>query len=179
PVIIKRSAELKSQEFRLQLQVIESKDFKPGVPNSAVAGSFAGASLQYLVKINDFLTKPSNWDSRLATFFGTYSQVKYKFVIDVTGIVEFSYGFAGAAIAYSEMQYYQALCKRKLAEYVAVNGPLIDEAGLPGDVSGDFQKRYNAWSRSARISVIFSIPTFILISPSVMPYFNLASCGTL
>jgi hypothetical protein len=129
PVVIKRTTDLKTREFTLQLQILESKDFKPGVPNSQVTGSFAGASLQYLIKINDFLTMPSNWNI-LASFFGNYSQVKYKFIIDVTGIAEFSYGFQGAIIAYGEMQYYQALCKRKLAEYVAVNGPLIDEFGL-------------------------------------------------
>jgi hypothetical protein len=131
PVVIKRTTALKTQEFRLQLQILESKDFKPGVPHSQVSGNFAGASLQYLIKINDFLTKPSNWDSRLATFFGSYSQVKYKFVIEVTGLFEFSYGFQGATIAYGEMLYYQALCKRKLEEYVAVNGPLMDEFGAP------------------------------------------------
>jgi hypothetical protein len=131
PVVIKRIPDLKTKEFSLLLQVAESKDFKPGVPNSPVTGGFAGANLQYLIKMNDFLTKPANWDSRLATFFGSYSQVKYKFVIDITGISEFSYGFAGALIAYGEMQYYQALCKRKLAEYVAANGPLVDEFGVP------------------------------------------------
>ncbi|HYC29638.1 MAG TPA: DUF4843 domain-containing protein, partial [Chitinophagaceae bacterium] len=80
PVVIKRNAALKSQEVRLQLQVAESKDFKPGVPSSVVSGSLAGATQKYLVKINDFLTKPSNWDAQLITYFGTYSQAKYKFI---------------------------------------------------------------------------------------------------
>lgn len=130
PVVIKRTADLKSQEYSLLLEVVESKDFKPGVPNSPVAGSFAGASVKYLIKMNDFLTKPANWDSRLIYYFGNYSQVKYKFIIKVTGISVFEVG-APPAFSFGEMQYYEAFCKLKLAEYEAQNGPLIDEFGMP------------------------------------------------
>ncbi len=128
PVVVKRTADMKTQEFRLQVQVIESKDFKPGIPNSPVAGNFAGASLQYLIKVNDFLTKPSNWDSQLISYFGTFSQAKYKFIIDVTGKTDFALG-AAPAMSIGEIGYYKAFCKSKLAEYVAANGPLIDEFG--------------------------------------------------
>nr|WP_121269245.1 DUF4843 domain-containing protein [Pedobacter schmidteae] len=35
------------------------------------------------VTARDVLTKPANWDSFIANYFGVYSQVKHRFVIDV------------------------------------------------------------------------------------------------
>lgn len=128
PVVIKRTPEMKTQEYRLWVRVMESADFAPGVPNSPVTGFHAGATLDYLIRINDFLTKPSNWDSQLNTYFGGYSQVKYKFIIDNTGRTEFPVG-AAPALSFGEMQYYKAFVKSKLVDYVALNGPLIDEFG--------------------------------------------------
>jgi hypothetical protein len=128
PVVINRTPEMKTQGFTLTVKISESKDFKPGVPNSAVAGNFAGASVRYFIRMNDFLTKPSNWDSQLNTYFGAYSQVKFKFIIDVTGITEFTVG-QPPAMAFGEINYYKAFVKSKLFDYVALNGPLMDENG--------------------------------------------------
>ena len=128
PIVINRTPDMKTQGFTLTVKVAESKDFKPGVPNSAVAGNFAGASLRYFIRMNDFLTKPSNWDSQLNTYFGAYSQTKFKFIIDVTGITEFAIG-AAPLMSFGEITYYRAFVKSKLAEYVAINGPLMDENG--------------------------------------------------
>jgi hypothetical protein len=128
PVVIKRTTDMKTQEFRLVVQVVESTAFIPGVPNSPVSGNFAGASLEYLIKMNDFLTKPSNWDTQLTSYFGTYSQVKFKFIIDNTGKTEFPLG-APPALSIGEIQYYKAFVKSKLIDYVALNGPLLDEFG--------------------------------------------------
>lgn len=128
PVVINRTPDMKTQGFTLTVKVVESKDFKPGVPNSAVAGNFAGASVRYFIRMNDFLTKPSNWDSQLNTYFGAYSQVKFKFIIDVTGITEFAIG-AAPLMSFGEITYYKAFVKSKLTDYVTANGPLMDENG--------------------------------------------------
>lgn len=128
PVVIKRTTDMKNQEFRLKLMIVDSKDFKPGVPNSPVAGNYAGAGIQYLIKMNNFLSKPANWDTQLVTYFGTFSQVKYKFVIDVTSKTEFLVG-APPLMSIGEINYFKALCKSKLVEYNAANGPLMDEFG--------------------------------------------------
>lgn len=43
-----------------------------------------------------------------------------------------------------------------------------------------FKKTYrNDWLKSAIISCTFSIPTFIRINPSVIPYFSFSCLGTL
>lgn len=128
-VLVKRSAEMKNQQLRIYLQVEESSDFKPGVPYSLSTGSTWGASLSYNIGINDFLTKPANWDLALNSFFGAYSQEKYKFIIQVTGLSEFPNSGEGA-IQYGEFLFLKQKCRQALAEYEKVNGPLYDENGI-------------------------------------------------
>lgn len=120
PVLVKKTPDMKTTEFRLWVEVGTSADFQPGIPTS----------LRYLVKINNFFTKPSNWDSQLVGFFGAFSQVKYGFIINVTGRSEFS--FSGTDAINSPMAtYYKVQCKNALADYNAANGTLYDEFGLP------------------------------------------------
>lgn len=126
PLLVKRTAELKTTEVRLLLEVGESADFKPGVYNSASSASRAGGSIRYPVRINDFLTKPSNWDSFITYYFGTYSQVKFKLVIAVTGRSQFLTS-GDDPVTISQMTYYKILCRNYLAGYNAVNPPLLDE----------------------------------------------------
>lgn len=127
PVVIKRTAEQKTKELRLMLRVVASADFLPGAVGNT-SGSIPGATLKYLIKINDFLTKPSNWDSFLVYYFGTYSQVKYKLVIDATGRFEFLTS-GDNAVSTASMIFYALQAQQLQAEYEANNGPLLDENG--------------------------------------------------
>lgn len=131
PMIVKRDPVIKTIEKRLVLEVQQSKDFLPGVPSTSVTSiSNAGGTTRYLVKINDYLTKPNNWDTYLKIFFGAYSQVKYGFIIQATGRALFPLGVPGG-LSYDQMSYYRQVCRNALAEYVAQNGPLIDEFENP------------------------------------------------
>lgn len=128
PVLLHRSASLATVSKRLKLIILASKDFQPGIPNDKALGySYPGSATTCLIVFNDYLTKPANWDTWLKYFFGSYSQVKYKFVIDVTGRSEFPSGATG--LPYGQMTYYKQVCKNALAEYESANGPLIDEFG--------------------------------------------------
>ena len=70
PVVLKRDASLETKSVRLCLKVAESADFKPGVNEE-----------NHITFIwNDILSRPNNWDS-LEPFFGTYSNVKYRFML--------------------------------------------------------------------------------------------------
>ena len=129
PVLVKRTAGMKTSELRLIVEVIESADFKPGVPASAPQSPRAGGRLTMLVKMNDFLTKPSNWDSLLTFYFGSFSQVKFAFVIQVTGRSEFLTSGADP-VSSPQLTYYKILCKNALAVYNASHPPLTDEFGL-------------------------------------------------
>ena len=127
-VLVKKAADLELAEVKMLLEIKESADFKPGVPATIPINPRAGGSLLYKIRLNNIITKPSNWDTRLTTFFGTYSKVKYLFIINVTGLSEFAYG-TQAGPSPAQMNYYNILCKTALATYVAANGPLIDENG--------------------------------------------------
>lgn len=129
PVLVKRTPDMKTREVRILLAIVASTDLLPGVPNTTATASRAGGATQYLVKINDFLTKPSNWESLLSTYFGVYSQVKYKFIIDVTGRTEFP--ITGQdMVSPSQFLFYKKLCREALETYNTINGPLIDEFGM-------------------------------------------------
>jgi hypothetical protein len=128
-VLVKRTSDLKLQEKRLMLEVIESSDFKPGLSNTAPVSPRAGGGLKYLVKINDYLTMPSNWPTVLVIYFGAYSQVKYALVIKTTGRAEFPTS-GPDAVSSSQFLYYKLICKDALAKYEAANGPLYDENGI-------------------------------------------------
>lgn len=70
PVVLKRDASLETKGVRLCLKVAESGDFKPGVNEE-----------NHITFIwNDILSKPNNWEE-LEPFFGTYSNVKYRFML--------------------------------------------------------------------------------------------------
>lgn len=130
-IVVFRTPAMKNTEKRLLLEIVASADFQPGLVNTAAGNDQvkqSGGSTRMLVKINDFLTKPSNWDSFLFNFFGTYSRVKYAFIIQVTGKAEFVFGGAGG-LAYGQFGAYQNQMRQALADYVAENGPMLDENG--------------------------------------------------
>ncbi len=128
-VIVKRTADLKLSEVKLWVEIKESSDFKPGIPATTPTNPHAGGNLKYKIRLNDILTQPSNWNV-LTTFFGTYSKVKYLFIIQTTGLSVFSYGFSGAALSYADMNFFNDQCKTALAQYELINGPLMDENGV-------------------------------------------------
>jgi hypothetical protein len=88
----------------------------------------AGGGTRYLVKINDYLSQPTNW-SQLTGYFGTYSQVKYAFVISVTGRSEFLFTNTTDPVSTSQMLYFKIQCQNALTAYVTANGPMVDEFG--------------------------------------------------
>jgi hypothetical protein len=128
-VLVNRTPEMKTKEVRILLGIAASDDFLPGIPNTTAAPSRAGGATLYLVKINDFLTKPSAWETVLSTYFGAYSQVKYKFIIDVTGRTEFPIS-GQDMVSPSQFLFYKKLCREALETYNTNNSPLLDEAGM-------------------------------------------------
>lgn len=129
-IVVFRRPEMKDAEKKLLLEIIASADFQPGLVNTPAANDqlkLSGGSIRMLVKINDFLTKPSNWDQYLTTYFGTYSRVKYAFIIQVTGRSEFPFGATG--LPFGQFGAYQTMMRQALADYVKDHGPMIDENG--------------------------------------------------
>ncbi|UYQ95485.1 DUF4843 domain-containing protein [Chitinophaga horti] len=81
PVVLYRREELKTVIKKLNLKIVDGGDFKAG----------ATEEIRMQLLWNDNLIKPANWDTRpgLVTYFGAYSTVKYRFIIDVLGRSEF------------------------------------------------------------------------------------------
>ena len=90
--------------------------------------------------------KPDNWDAEpgypnyreLSYYFGTYSDVKYAFVIQTTGLSNFrirnSANVAGEAdnvISSTQAVYLNRECRKALDIYNANNAELLDEFDLP------------------------------------------------
>lgn len=103
PVTLLRTDDLKEQTVILCFRLVDSEDFKVGVIEQS----------NFTMKWNDIISKPKNWDTELKEFFGTYSLVKYRFIIDILGIAEFS----AEAMSWAELNNYKIVMKSALNEY--------------------------------------------------------------
>jgi hypothetical protein len=125
PVVLYRKPGLKDSLVTIDFTVVESKDFKPGyddIPSTI----YKKTRLQYKVVLNDYLLKPTRWDCCLASYLGTYSEVKFRFVIQTTGKTDWDDALGTTP---GIMSYVSQAVRLALYEYEQVNGPLIDENG--------------------------------------------------
>jgi hypothetical protein len=114
---LKRTEDLTTNTVSLCFKVVETNDFKAGVIEQN----------HFCIKWNDTLSKPKNWDTELLEFFGEYSLVKYRFIIDTIGFGEFS----AKTMSWSELTNYKIIMKTALDEYNDAHpgAPLKDENG--------------------------------------------------
>ncbi len=110
PVKLMKSAVLKEQEMRLWIKIGTSADFKGGVDDQ----------LTYLIKVNDFLSKPTSWKE---TLFGKYSNVKYDLIIKASGQSEFN------NLGNTGEKFILQLARNALYAYENEHGMLYDELG--------------------------------------------------
>lgn len=129
PVILLNSPELKSNTFRLVATLAESKDFVIGAlgeERGSVANNEVGTKSidKIKVDISSQFLMPTYWPD-VESSFGTFSVTKFKFMIQVTGLTNFSYEAIGDDGIYN----LPVKLSNALAAYESVNGPLIDESG--------------------------------------------------
>lgn len=98
-----------------------------------------GANNTLRISLSNSVGKPANWDEAvyperpLSTYFGTYSDVKYSFMIQVTGLSNFKIIYSTSnlqpgEISHLEAAYLQQKCRLALQEYNATHDePLTDE----------------------------------------------------
>lgn len=115
-VTLKRTDDLQENGVRLYIEIAESSDFKPGVSEEN----------HLLIQWSDVLTRPANWDE-LVEFFGTFSIVKYRFIIETTGVTEFS----AQTMSWALLTNYRIMCVNALNAYNDAHpgNPLKDENG--------------------------------------------------
>lgn len=96
------------------------------------------------VVLRNYLAKPDMWDgngtSNYEYYFGPYSKVKYQFMIEACGLIDFKISFGAAktydpetnTVNYNYAKYLADLFKQELAKYNEEQGsPLLDENGEP------------------------------------------------
>ncbi len=98
----------------------------------------------FTVVLRNRIAKPDNWDSAnyplvaLSKYFGTYSRVKYQFMIEHLGLIDFIISYSAATsidettntISPAYAVYLQQMMQEKLDEYNATHDtPLTDENG--------------------------------------------------
>lgn len=124
PVVLFNTEDLKTNTVRLVLKAKANKDFPEGA--AIITGSSRYA--KYKVNFNNKLIKPDYWRF-IQNYFGEYSDVKYKFMIDVIGISDFLPDLNGGTIVYSDFINYSGQMRKALDEYEAIHGPMLDETG--------------------------------------------------
>lgn len=115
PVTIKRDASMQEKSVRLQVAVAQSNDFNVGVNEQN----------HFTIIWNDQISRPSNWDT-LEDFFGTYSNVKYRFMLSNS---EEGTEFSTETMTWSKLNSYRIKFAKALEEYNNAHpgNPLTDE----------------------------------------------------
>jgi hypothetical protein len=113
---VNRTTDLQDNGVRLYIKVVESTDFKVGVQERN----------HLLVKWNDILSRPTNWND-LVEFFGTFSLVKYRFILNNTGVSEFNI----ETMSWAQLMNYKIKLRNALNVYNEAHpgDPLRDENG--------------------------------------------------
>lgn len=128
PLILINSVGMASNVYKIVLEPAETKDFTLGTLGQTPAiNTSLGTeeNFRYLkIEVSNMFTRPAYWDL-LEENFGAFSAVKYKFMVKVLGITDFSYD----AIGLNGSLNYPVTLRNALAAYEAANGPLLDETG--------------------------------------------------
>ena len=109
PVTLLRTDDLRSKRVKLVLKITEGGDITPGVKE------WSKLSIIW----SDMISKPANWEN-MTEFFGTYSDTKYRFIIDILEIGIFTYGETDG-MTWGEMNHFKIKLVNALNEYNTAN----------------------------------------------------------
>lgn len=107
PVIVFRDRSLQEKIYQLQVDILENEYFKPGLVNHTTC----------MVRISDMADKPLLWESFWKEWFGEWSPVKMKFIIDYVGLTDFENKPSSVA----EANYFKAKANEQLKIYNAAH----------------------------------------------------------
>lgn len=122
------------EDGSISFRVTPNEDFMEGSENMQT----------FTVVLRNRLAKPSNWDTAnypsvaLSEYFGVYSRVKYQFMIEILGLVDFKISYFASTSINEETNtvspayavYLRQLMQKSLKEYNDTHDtPLTDENG--------------------------------------------------
>lgn len=130
PIILLKTAAMATQSYTIMADVAVSNDFILGavgeLPRSSSTVLTTTVNRRRVkVSVTDRLIQPIYWTS-VQTYFGVYSNVKLRFMIEVLGITDFSSNAIGA----NGRLNYPLKLRQALLVYESANGPLLDENGV-------------------------------------------------
>lgn len=126
PVILYNTPDLATKTVRLELALKDNKDFTNG---SRITSNRSFYN-RYKINFNNRLIKPDYW-MYIQNYFGEYSDVKYRFMIDELGFSDFMPDNMGGKIMYSDFINYAGQMSKALQDYEDEYGPKLDETGKP------------------------------------------------
>lgn len=110
---VNKTNDMKTKEVKIWLTLTDSDEFKVGPKEQST----------YLIKVNDYLTKPSSWDN---IRFGEFSQAKYGLIIRETGYSDFT-GLLPEVLVFIATK-----CRNFLNQYFEINEKeYLDENEFP------------------------------------------------
>lgn len=119
---------------KISFRMVDNDTFGAGAENMQ----------SFTVVLRNRIAKPDNWDSAnypqvaLSKYFGTYSRVKYQFMIEHLGLIDFIISYSASTsidettntVSPAYAVYLQQMMQEKLAEYNTTHDtPLTDENG--------------------------------------------------
>jgi len=127
-VVLLRDPSLVDTSMVLNLQLKPSADFPVSMKDTLMDDGRFYSKNDLRIVFTDRLIKPNNWDTYLVTFFGAYSEVKFRFITGVLGVSSFPTNGPNS-VSFPTLQYYQNVVRNALVQYNAEHGALIDENG--------------------------------------------------
>ncbi|WP_165503519.1 DUF4843 domain-containing protein [Pedobacter hiemivivus] len=124
PVILLNAMDLTTNTYKLVLKVQENKDFVQGAVG--ISNVETRNIPYYKINFNNQLIKPDYW-IYVQNYFGDYSNVKFRFIIEYLGFTDLRPTHIGGTIIYSDFLNYNVALKNELEKYKAIYGPLMDE----------------------------------------------------
>lgn len=122
PIILKRDVSLQSGTYLLKIKLLSNDNFKQG----------ESELLWRKIYFSDQLIKPNRWLASMEkSYFGKYSKVKHRFMIDKTG-QRWDDSFLITIMAdFGLFKYWLGKAKQEIAKYnnANPNNPLRDENG--------------------------------------------------
>lgn len=121
-LVVHRTAAIRDSESVILVQMEANENFQLGPQNDTI-GNIRVTDVT--IRMRDIVVQPANWASFLVNYFGTYSAIKYRLIINTLNLTSFSSSTSAA-----EMNRYRIALADALHTYNVNNGqPLRDENG--------------------------------------------------
>lgn len=130
PVVLFKTPDLNDTTLKIVLQVMDSEDLKAGATGNMIKGTYRyDYTNQHKVNFTNRLIRPDYSWNYVTQHFGAYSNVKYQFMIRNLQMNDFRPTSLGGTLEYPDLLNLGARIGQIWRDYVAANGPLIDENG--------------------------------------------------